>query len=63
MGISNKAPFGVMPDGTVVDQYTLRAGKLSCSIITYGGALRALRVPDRNGEMVDVVLGFDTLED
>lgn len=56
-------PFGVMPDGTSVEQYTLHAGALSCDIITYGGALRALRVPDRAGKPVDVVLGFDTLED
>ena len=55
--------FGVMPDGTPVEQYTLRAGALSCEIITYGGALRALRVPDRNGNPVDVLLGFDRLED
>ncbi len=58
-----KTPFGVMPDGTPVDLYTLRAGALSCDIITYGGALRALRVPDRSGNLVDVVLGFDRLED
>ena len=49
-----KIPFGVMPDSTLVEQYTLRAGALSCDIITYGGALRALQVPDRNGKPVDV---------
>lgn len=58
-----KTLFGTMPDGTAVEQYTLRAGALSCDIITYGGALRSLRVPDRNGNSVDVLLGFDTLED
>lgn len=55
-------PFGVMPDGTPVEQYTLSAGLLSCDIITFGGSLRALRVPDRSGNPVDVLLGFDTLE-
>lgn len=54
--------FGVMPDGTNVEQYTLTAGALSCGIITFGGSLRSLRVPDRNGKSVDVLLGFDTLE-
>lgn len=53
--------FGVMPDGTNVEQYTLTAGALSCDIITFGGSLRALRVPDRSGKSVDVLLGFDTL--
>ncbi|WP_312941242.1 aldose epimerase family protein, partial [Oscillibacter sp.] len=38
-------------------------GALSCDILTYGGALRSLRVPDRSGSIVDVILGFDTLED
>lgn len=56
-------PFGVMPDGTAVEEVTLRAGKLSCSILTYGGAVRTLTVPDKDGRPVDVVLGFDTLED
>ncbi len=54
-------PFGLMPDGTAVEQYTLTAGALSCDIITFGGSLRALRVPDRAGRSVDVLLGFDTL--
>ncbi len=55
--------FGRLEDGRPVEQYTLRAGGLSCGILTYGGALRALRVPDRTGRPVDVVLGFDSLED
>ena len=55
--------FGTMPDGTPVEEYTLRGGALACSIITYGGALRTLTVPDRGENAVDVVLGFDTLED
>ena len=52
-----------MPDGTQVDKLTLRDGAFSCEIITYGGAVRSLVVPDRDGNPVDVVLGFDTLED
>lgn len=59
----NKQGFGHMPDGTPVEQVTLRDGALCCEIITYGGAVRSLTVPDRNGQPVDVVLGFDTLED
>lgn len=55
--------FGHMPDGTPVEEFTLRNGLLSCRILTYGGAVRSLGVPDRTGRPVDVVLGFDTLED
>ncbi|MBD5099354.1 MAG: galactose mutarotase [Clostridiales bacterium] len=59
----NRAAFGRMPDGTQVDKLTLRGGAFSCEIITYGGAVRSLSVPDRDGNPVDVVLGFDTLDD
>lgn len=61
--MATKTPFGAMPDGTAVDLVQLKKGPMSCQVITYGGALRALSVPDRSGHAVDVVLGFDTLED
>ena len=55
-------PFGVTPDGAAVELHTLRAGALSCNVLTYGGSLQSLRVPDRDGKPVDVLLGFDSLE-
>ena len=60
---NNIRPFGILPDGREVQEITLKSGRLSCSVITYGGALRTLTVPDREGRPVDVVLGFDRLED
>ena len=62
MGTKNRI-FGHMPDGTAVEEIALSGGGLSCGVITYGGALRTLTVPDRAGRPVDVVLGLDTLED
>lgn len=59
----NRRTFGHMPDGTAVEEVTLRDGAFSCGIITYAGAVRWLTVPDRNGDPVDVALGFDSLED
>ena len=59
----NRTVFGHMPDGTEVEEVTLRGGAVTCKILTYGGAVRSLIVPDRDGDPVDVVLGFDTLED
>lgn len=56
-------PFGVTREGRHVEKYTLRRGPLEAEIITFGAALRALRVPDRAGHPVDVVLGFDRVED
>ena len=56
-------PFGTLPDGQPVALITLRKGRLSCEILTYGGALRSLTVPGRQGGEVDVLLGLPTLED
>jgi aldose 1-epimerase len=55
--------FGVMPDGTVVHRYTLTNGRgMEVKLITYGGAIQSLRVPDRKGRLANVTLGFSTLE-
>ncbi len=54
--------FGTLPNGQAVEQFTLTAGGLACDILSYGGALRSLRVPGRGGQTVDVLLGFDSLE-
>ena len=53
-----------MPDGVDVYLFTLtnRHG-LEVSIINYGGAITSLKVPDRNGEFGDIVLGYETLDD
>ena len=59
----NRTAFGRMPDGAPVELLTLRDGACACGIITYGGAVRSLTVPARDGAPVDVALGFDTLED
>ncbi len=55
--------FGKLPDGREVHQYTLknRSG-LTAGIINYGATVTSLIVPDRNGKMEDVVLGYDSLE-
>jgi len=59
-----KEIFGNMPDGRQVDLYTLtNAYGVRARIMTYGAIVVSLEVPDRNGKMGDVVLGFDTLEE
>ena len=51
------------PDGTRVELYTLQnASGSSVAIATYGATVVSLRVPDRDGHLDDVVLGYDGLE-
>lgn len=58
-----KAVFGKIPDGQEVHLYTLtNANGLKAKIITYGATLISVEAPDRDGNLADVTLGFDTLE-
>ncbi len=58
-----KSFFGKLKCGTEVYAYTLKnANGMSAKIITYGGAIAELRVPDKNGCFTDVVGGYDCLE-
>jgi aldose 1-epimerase len=57
-----KDPFGKLPDGTEIQQFTLRSTKGAVAkVITYGATLTELWVPDKSGKNADVVLGFDDL--
>ncbi len=57
-------PFGKTPDGGQVDLYTLTNAKgAEATISTWGGVIVSLKMPDRNGVMGDIVLGFDKFED
>jgi aldose 1-epimerase len=62
-GQVTKQSFGKMPDGTPVDIYTLKDAAIEVRIITYGGIIQSLKVPDKSGNVADVVLGFDTLDE
>jgi aldose 1-epimerase len=58
-----KSPFGVTTDGAAVDVYTMtNTGGMVARVITFGALLTQLQVPDRDGVMADVVLGFKTLD-
>lgn len=56
-----KSVFDRLPDGRVVSAFTLSDGKNEAVILDYGGILRSLSVPDRNGVPTDVLLGYDDL--
>ncbi len=54
--------FGKLPDGREVKKYTLDNGTMSVDIIEWGATIVAMRVPDRNGKLENVTLGFPNLE-
>ncbi len=61
-GNISKESFG-STDGQPVELYTLKNSKgAEATITTYGGIVTSLKVPDKNGNFDDVVLGFDKLE-
>jgi len=61
---SEKTLFGTMPDGSKVDKYTFRnAHQMEVSILSYGGIVQSIVIPDKSGKPADVVLGFDKLDD
>ncbi|MBA7602247.1 Aldose 1-epimerase [subsurface metagenome] len=58
-----KESFGQVPDGKGVDLYTLtNANGLRARITNYGAILVSLEVPDRDGKLADITLGYDTLD-
>ena len=59
-----KGWFGVTSEGAVVEKYTLtNENGLVAVLINYGATLVSLYVPDRDGNMADVTLGFDSISD
>jgi aldose 1-epimerase len=61
MGIE-RTPYGEV-DGKAVDLYTLtNANGLEMTVTNYGGIVVSLMTPDRDGEMDDIVLGYNQLE-
>jgi aldose 1-epimerase len=57
-----KMEFGKTTDGTPVELYVLTNGKMTVKVMTYGAIVTELHVPDRQGNVSDVVLGFDDLK-
>src|SRR3954470_7258724 len=58
----SKEVFGSV-NGETVYRYTLTNGRFRVRILTYGGILQTIEVPDRHGRLVNVTLGFRTLDE
>jgi len=58
-----RGPFGTTPQGETVSLFTLtNAGGMEVRAMTYGGIILSLKVPDRDGALGDLVLGYDDLD-
>jgi aldose 1-epimerase len=61
--LARRSFFGVTPLGEPVEQIELaNASGVRMSVLSYGGVIRTLHVPDRHGQLADVTLGYDTLD-
>jgi len=54
--------FGTLPDGTPVHRWTLKRAGVRVRVLSYGGIVQSVEVPDRSGHAADVVLGFAGLD-
>src|SRR5579862_6575983 len=58
-----KKDYGKTADGTTIEEFTLtNKNAVKAKVITYGAILTELYVPDKDGKLTDVVLGFDDLK-
>ena len=58
-----KRPFGTLPNGEQAFLYTISDGCLTAEVSDFGATLVRLYVPDKQGALADVVLGFDAAGD
>lgn len=56
-------PFGFLPTGEEAHLYTITGGKLTATVTDCGASLVSLLVPDAQGQVADVALGFERAED
>ena len=57
-------PFGTTSDGQAVTRYILRNScGMQAAVLSYGAVIQSIMVPDKNGVMRDVVLGYDDISD
>ena len=54
-----KETFGILPSGEGACLYTISCGGLTAAVTDYGASLVRLLVPDKAGNVADVVLGYD----
>jgi aldose 1-epimerase len=59
----SREPFGTLPDGTAVELFTLtNPSGMEVKVTNYGGIITTLKVPDRDGKLDDITLGYDSID-
>ncbi|MFE6359558.1 aldose epimerase family protein [Streptomyces sp. NPDC057806] len=58
-----KSLFGKLADGTKIHRWSLQNGGTRLKVLSYGGIVQSLEIPDRRGRRTNVSLGFDTIEE
>jgi aldose 1-epimerase len=58
-----KELFGKLADGTEIYSWSLANGGTRMKVLSYGGIVQSLEVPDRRGRYANISLGFDNIED
>ena len=57
-------PFGTTKEGYQITEYILKnKNGMEVHLLNYGAVIKNIFVPDKNGQMGDVVLGFDDLNE
>lgn len=58
-----KELFGKLGDGTKIYRWSLENGGTRLKVLSYGGIVQSLEIPDSRGRYANVSLGFDNIED
>lgn len=58
----NTVVFGKLKNGDNVFKYLLKNSNCEVEVITYGGIITSIKVPDMNNNLIDIALGFNNLD-
>ncbi|WP_326780208.1 galactose mutarotase [Streptomyces longwoodensis] len=58
-----KELFGTLADGTKVHRWSLQNGGTRLKVLSYGGIVQSLEIPDKHGRYANVSAGFAALDD
>ena len=63
MATVQKKGFGCTKDGREVNAFEIRSvNGIQITVLDYGCTIQSIIVPDRHGDPIDVVLGYDDIE-